>query len=214
MEKRSVKTVKWITGIMLLLMIVTSAIVVFSPYGKKEGFEFKLISHSIEINAPTETVFNFLGNSKNASRWSVYVDHIIPLNSDQFKDGVPGSVRRCFRYADKSGTQWDELITEVIPNKKRQLTIFNMKDFPMKAEGLATEQWYQDLENQKTQVTFTVFFINRQPTMFDALKTYLAAYQIKRVFAENMENIKAIVEKEERSSSFTGNRLANPSVNG
>lgn len=55
-------------------------------YGKKGGFDYKLISHTVEINAPADSVFKFLGNSANAHRWSVFVDHISPLNSDVVKD--------------------------------------------------------------------------------------------------------------------------------
>ena len=194
MAKLPSKILNWLFYCLTTLGIALTCTLIFSPYGTREGFPYKVIYHSVRIEAPVDSVFKFLGNSKNASQWSVYVDHIVPLNDHQFKDGTPGSRRRC--YGNGSGTRWDELITDVVPNRKRQLLIYNMKDFPMTASGLATEQLYQSLPNNKTILTFTVFFKDRNPSISDAFKTYLAAYKIKNIFAKNMENIRRIIEEQ------------------
>jgi uncharacterized protein YndB with AHSA1/START domain len=191
---------KWIWGIVLTLTLVSVVCIIFSPYGARDGFGYKVVSSSVEINAPTSTVFDFLGNSANASRWSVYVNHIVPLNTDKFKDGAEGSVRRCYRNADNTGMQWDELISEVVINRKRQLLIYNFKNFPVSANHLATEQLYQSLDNQKTKLTFTVFFKN-PPTPLEMLKMYFAAYKINSLFEKNMSNIKRIVEEENKNGA-------------
>jgi uncharacterized protein YndB with AHSA1/START domain len=194
MEKKSKNIIKWIIRIDLVVIAVIALMIAFSPYGSQEGFPYKLVKCTVEINAPVDSVFKFLGNSKNASRWSVYVDHITPLNADSFPDGSVGCRRRCFCNKDETGTQWDELTTERVPDKKRQLTIYNMKDFSMTAENLATEQHYEKTANNKCSLTFTVFFKGEEPGLWDSFKTYIAAYKINSIFEKNMANIKRIVE--------------------
>jgi uncharacterized protein YndB with AHSA1/START domain len=195
MEKKS-KTRKWVIGIFTLLFFAFSGLLFFSPYHSYDGFSYKLVKQTIEINAPREAVFKFLGNSKNASRWSVFVHHINPLNSDSFADGKPGGRRRCFCNADETGRRWDELITEVVPGTKRQLVTYNFKDFPMTAEHLATEQLYESISENKCRLTFTVFFKDSAPGLFETFKTNIAAYTIKSIFEKNMANIKRLVEEE------------------
>lgn len=90
--------------------------------------------------------------------------------------------------------QWDELITEVILNQKRQLVIYNLKDFPVTAKNVATEQLYKPLGESKGNLTFTVFFKDVKPTLIEKIKMYLAAYKIKSILKQNMENIKTILE--------------------
>ena len=189
---------KWITISLLIIVCMFSIIILLSPYGTHRGFSYKVVKHTIEINASVKDVFNFLGNSKNASQWSVFVHHIQPLNADSVQDGKTGSRRRCFCRAYEKGMQWDELITEVIPNKKRQLIIYNLKDFPVTAKNLATEQLYETIDANKCRLTFTVFFKNAKPTLIEKIKMYIAAYEIKTIFKQNMANIKMIVEKEKK----------------
>lgn len=180
----------------LIIPVASGVIIYASPFGNHEGFNYKLVKHTVDINAPAEKVFSFLGKSANASRWSVFVDHISPLNADSITDGKVGSTRRCFCRPDETGTKWDELITEVIPNHKRQLTIYNMQDFTMSEEGLATEQLYESPDPGKTRLTFTVFYKDRKPGWLALLKTYIAGYRIKSIFRQNMNNIKKLVEEE------------------
>ncbi|WP_165940022.1 SRPBCC family protein [Dyadobacter psychrotolerans] len=197
------KLSKWLFLALILTFTVVTAIVAFSPYKSSPGFSYKLLQHSVEIEAPVDTVFKFLGKSANASHWSVFVDHIIPLNAGKISDGAVGSRRRCFCNEDETGKQWDELITVVIPGKKRQLAIYNLKEFPMSAENLATEQIYEKQNNKKCRVTFTVFFVGRSGVT-DNFKMYLAAYEITRIFSKNMENIKRIVENSQTSGIHHG----------
>lgn len=181
--------------VILVLVLGITMTILFSPYGYKDELGYRAVSFSTEIDAPADSVFKYLGNSANAHYWSSFVDHITPLNNDSFADGTAGARRRCFQHADGSGATWDELITEVVPNKKRQLTIYNMQGFPLKADDLATEQLYQPTgNNKKCKLTFTVFYLHHNPGLFDQLKTYYAAYKIKSIFTHNLENIKRNVE--------------------
>lgn len=194
MEKKYSKLKKWLTGICIVLLLGVAGMIVFSPYGSQEGFPYKLVKHTVEIDAPADSVFNFLGNSANASQWSVYVDHITPLNADSFPDGSIGSRRRCFCNKDETGAKWDELTTERIPGKKRQLLIYNMQEFSLTAEHLATEQLYEKIADNKCSLTFTVFYKDVEPGVIEKLKIYFAGYTIKSIFEQNMSNIKRIVE--------------------
>lgn len=178
----------------LIFIGVCAVIILVSPYGRQNGFSYRVIKHSVEINAPVNKVFSFLGNSKNASRWSVFVHHINPINADSVTDGLSGSRRRCFCNADEKGMQWDELITEVAVNKQKKLTIYNLKKFPVSAENLATEQLYETLNKNKCRLTFTVFFKDAVPTLMEKIKMYLAAYKTKSILKRNMANIKRITE--------------------
>lgn len=179
--------------ILAILLVVFIGGIAFSPYEKADGFKYKVIQTSIEINAPADSVFSYLGKSSNASKWSVFVADIQPLNADRFPDGSVGCRRRCYSSEDKT-MQWDELITEVVRNKKRQLVIYNLKNFPLTANGLATEQRYESMGKNKCRLTFTVFYKNAKPTFFETVKTYFAAYKIKDIFNRNLHNIKRINE--------------------
>lgn len=146
-------------------LVMFSTLIFFSPNAKLEGADHRQVAHSIIIDVNANRVFNYLGKSENASKWSVFVDHITHLNALEVRDGDPGFKRRCYCEADETGRQWDELITEVIPAKKRQLLIYNLVDFPVRAENLAMEQIYEPLGVNRCRVTFTVFFI-KKPTFW------------------------------------------------
>lgn len=194
--KKKLRSKKWIKVVAITFITVLlglTGIVAFSPYRYDTASGKKMISHSVIIQQPAEVVFNYLGRSANASKWSVFVDHIDPLPNG-IPDGKAGSLRRCFCNSNKKGTRWDEEITLVEPNKRRQLRIYNMVDFSMKADGVYTEQLYERLGNNKTRLTFTVFYKNHIPTPCEEFKTYLAAYKMKRIFRTNMNNIKKIME--------------------
>lgn len=168
--------------------------ILLSPFGSNKNFPYKLVIHSVEINAPADSIYSFLGKSSNASKWSVFVNHIVPLNTNEVPDGKVGCKRRCFQHADEKGLQWDEKITVADKNKRRQLTIFNMVDFGMKAEGLATEQIYEPISPTKTKLSFTLFYINNNPSLIDLLKTYFSGFEVKSIYERNMANIKSIIE--------------------
>lgn len=177
-----------------LLIIGFTAMIICSPFGCHKDFNYKLVVHSMEINAPADSIYSFLGKSSNASKWSVFVNHIIPLNSNEVPDGRVGCKRRCFKFADEKGLQWDEEIRVADLNKRRRLTIYNMVDFDMKAEGLATEQIYDAISPNITKLSFTLFYINNNPSLLDLFKTYFSAYEIKSIYEKNITNIKNIIE--------------------
>jgi len=192
------KNYKWAKRISLALLLIAVAgilaVIGFSPYRNYPGFDGKVVKYTVEINASVDSVYQFLGDSRNASKWSVFVDHITPINADSFADGKQGSRRRCFCKADETGTQWDELITIDEPGIRRQLTIYNLKGFPMTANNLATEQIYEGINYTGCKLTFIVFFKDVKPNWIDAFKLHLAAYKITPIFKGNMNNIKAIME--------------------
>ena len=178
----------------ILIPIILAIAFLASPFKTHEGFDYPLIKQTIIIDAPIEKVFGYLGNSDNASNWSVFVDHISTINGREVLDGKVGSERRCFVRKNKQGMQWDELTTEVIQNKKRQLTIYNLENFPITAQNLATEQIYQLTNDNKCALSFTLFYKDVEPTWGEYFKTTFAAYLIKSIFRKNMENIKEIIE--------------------
>lgn len=189
---------KQISKVVLVVMLSTALLLLitiwFSPYGAHDGETHKSVKTAIVIDASAEKVFRYLGNSANAAKWSVYVHHISTLNDSIVSDGMPGSIRRCFTQADEQGIVWDEITTIVIPNKKRQLDIFNMAGFSMSAEGLASEQLYKPLDSNRMQLTFTLLYPNHKPTLFELLKTYIVAYKVNSIFKKNLANIKRNIE--------------------
>jgi len=194
MEKSSKKQQWKRFGVVTLLVLVVTfaGMIAFSPYGNEDGYDYKVIKTSTVINASADSVFSYLGKSSNASKWSVYVRNIQPLNADKFPDGSVGGRRRCYSKQDKTMV-WDELITVVEKNKKRQLVIYNLVNFPLTASGLATEQNYEVLGKNKCRLTFTVFYKDK-PSFVETIKTYFAGYTIKSIFERNLDNIKSINE--------------------
>ncbi len=144
--------------IFLLAMLFIALALIFSPYGKQKNLKFKAVLTSIEINVPVDSVFTYLGKSARASDWSVYVDHITPLNLNQHKDGQVGCKRRCFTKKNESGERWDEIILEVQKNKLRRLSVFNQQNFSMQASNLLTEQRYEKINSNKAKLTLMLFF--------------------------------------------------------
>lgn len=187
--KTLTKVLLIIAGLLVLLLFVVNPYRYHAEYNGRRS-----IVQKIEINAPPETIFKYLGNSANAATWSVFVDHITPLNPNEVPDGQVGSQRRCFTREDETGSTWDETLLIVEPYKRRRISCYNLKDFPLIAEGLNTEQIYNDLGNNKTELVFTVFF-NKKPDAFTAFKTRIASWVIKYIFKGNMENIKTESEK-------------------
>lgn len=185
---------KWVLWLFALLVTGMSLAIYFSPYGSHEGFSYKLIKESVVVDVSVDSAFRFLGNSDNAKRWSVYVDHISTLNGIRTPDGTPGSIRRCFCNSNEKGQRWDELTTLVEPNKRRQLTTFNLIDFPMQANGLASEQRYRKISANRCEITFTLFFANHDSGFWDEFKTYFGAYKVRSIFQQNLSNIKRILE--------------------
>ncbi len=185
---------KKLTTLSLIVAAAVAALIFFSPFHFSEKFGYRCVATTVEIAAPPDSVFAFLGDSKNATQWSVFVHHIITLNSEAVPDGQVGSLRRCFAQADEQGIRWDEEILIADPGKKRRLTCYDLRGFSMSADGLATDQIYEPLPGGGTRLTFTVFFL-KKPSLWTMLKTYLAGYKINSVFEQNLLNIKRLCEK-------------------
>lgn len=177
-----------------LLITIIVAFFSFSPYGYHKGFDYPLIIQTIVIDAEPETVFNYLGNSSHASDWSIFVDHISPLNAEKIQDGEIGSERRCFGSADETGIIWDERITRVEPASHRQLEIYNLQGLELQAENLLSDQIYKRTNGLQTSLSFTLHFGDHEPSLWVQVKTYLAAYKISSIFADNLMNVKKQIE--------------------
>jgi len=180
--------------ILLIFLILDALFLIFAPYKYQDNLSMRAISYDIEIDVSKEYLFNYLGNSNNASDWSEFVDHITPLNSTMVPDGDIHSMRRCFKNEDEKGIKWDEEILEVIPNQKRKLSCFNLEGFFMETDNIRTEQLYKEINPNKTLLTFSVYFEGSK-SIWESLKIRSASWYIKHVFKKNMENIKMYCEK-------------------
>lgn len=179
---------------LLLTVLAVALLLITSPYRANSFYPVRAVTVQTIINRPVDSVFAFLGNSGNARRWSVYVDHINTLNAGAVPDGQPGSERRCFRHPDEKGLQWDERILLMLPGRQRRLSIYHMVDFPLSADSLVTDQRYESLGPDQTRLTFTLLFQPEAQSNADALKMRLAAHYVKRVYTQNLANIKSILE--------------------
>ncbi len=181
----------YVLGISMILFI---GLMFFSPFKKQAGSKHSILTCTVEINAPVDSVFNFLGNSSNANKWSSFVNHISPLNAENFTDGSVGSQRRCFVQEDELGMRWDEEIIEKQALQNRKLSIFNLHEFPVSVDGLLTEQVYTKINDSTTKLSFSLFFDKDSPDLFSLIKMKLGCYRVKYVFDKNLENIKRICE--------------------
>lgn len=180
----------WITGI---LIAGVSGSLLLSPY-KLHSDDFKTVEYAMDIESPIDSVFKYMSNSSFASDWSSFVDHITPLNPDDFRDGEKGSVRRVFVTENEQGAQWDEKIIEVVPNKKRTLTIYNIQGLPLKADGLLTDQRYEKINASKTRLSLVLYFDEQHRGILQGIKMHLAAYRVHSIFKKNLVNIKQEIE--------------------
>ena len=180
-------------GLALALLLLAGAIA-FSPYRRHDGRAERMIRRTVDVAAPCSAVFDYLGNSANASDWSVFVDHIVPLNADSVPDGARGSIRRSFRRADETGMRWDEYFVEVEPERRRMLRIYDVRDVAIQARTpLLTEQVYEPLAADRCRLSFTLFF-EGEPTFADRVAMTFVAYRLGSIFASNIANVKRIVE--------------------
>jgi len=121
------------------------------------------------------------------------VNHITPLNLNNFNDGEKGSIRRCFKNKNEKGMYWDEEILIDEKNKRRRLSIYNKHNFSINGPELVTEQLYQK-NDSKCMLSFTVSFPDNNHGWIDALKLHFASYTISNIFEGNLNRIKEIVE--------------------
>ena len=149
------------------------------------------ISAETEVAASQQKAFLFMGNSRLAAEWSIYVDHISLLSGT---DGEAGCKRRCFQQADETGIHWDETILLVDPYNMRRLNIYNAKGFPIYNEGLITEQVFTPVQNGvKIKLLLR---LPGQAGLWEILKFYAGSYTVRSVFRGNLKNIKSGIEKQ------------------
>ncbi|HSM37116.1 MAG TPA: SRPBCC family protein [Longimicrobiales bacterium] len=177
---------------LLLAVLGFLALLIWSPYREHDGFPYPLVKETVDVDAPCERVHAYLGNSANASDWSVFVDHITPLNEDSVPDGEAGSIRRSFRNADESGMTWDEHF-EVVEPLRRRLSVYNLKGAPRAEADLLTEQIYEPLGEDGCRLSFTLFF-RTEPGLRDAVLMRLTSHWIARIFRRNIDNVGRLVE--------------------
>ena len=172
-------------------VIVLWGLLAWSPYAAHEGFPYRLIKESVDVEAPCRAVHEYLGDSANASTWSVFVDHITPLNAHRFPDGERGSIRRSFRNADERGIVWDEYF-ELVEPLRRRLSVYNIVGLPATHGELLTEQIYEP-QPEGCRLSFTLFFRD-DPSVRDEVLMRLFAHWIARVFRANIGNVGELVE--------------------
>ena len=173
----------------VLLFLFAFSIIILSPYKWDSSFGYKLIKESILINNSSQAVYNYLGNSRNANIWSVYVDHISPINKNEIADGRLGSIRRCFINKNEKGGRWDEEILYVEKNKLRRLSCFNFQDLPFNPRILNTEQIYED-KNSNCLLTFTLFSPINELSLWEKFQIHIGSYRTAYIFRKNLLNIK------------------------
>jgi uncharacterized protein YndB with AHSA1/START domain len=150
--------------------------------------------HSVEIDAPVEAVWAYVGDSTLATEWSVYFHHITPLGGG---DGRVGALRRCFRRADEKGVRWDETVEEIVPLRLRRLKTFNVRGRRAPGSNVGEfDVWqiYEPLGPNRTRLTFATAPVagSKRVTRF-----YFRAARGRttRIFRENLENIAHAIEQ-------------------
>ncbi len=176
---------------MLLLMVSGWG---WNPYRHHPGYPYKLVKETISVQVPVEQAYAYLGDSDNARHWSVFVDHITPLNSDTYPDGTVHSKRRCFKQADEKGIWWDEEVLETRKDKHRLLSIYHLHGFPLQAEHLLTEQVYERVNTHECRVSLTLYFEPGKASKTDLLKMHIASYVVRNIFRNNLKQIKYEME--------------------
>ena len=162
---------------------------------------------TVAIEAPVEAVWAYVGDSRRAAEWSVYFDHIAPLDESPAPDGAVGSLRRCYRRADRRGARWDEEVVAREPLRYRQIRTYALRGFRPVAQGLSTgaefrvEQHYEADGPDRTRLTFATA-LSRPALPAAAWVFGRFASEVVRVFALNLENIKAAVEAQERGVPY------------
>lgn len=182
-------------AVILLVAISIVCLIIFSPYKYYSNNKYRSVDFTVVINSPVDQVYSYLGNSENAKDWSSYVDHITVINPNIVQDGTVGSKRRCFKNKNEKGVYWDEEILEVQHNNRRRLSVYNLNGFSLQADGLETVQVYKKLGQNKTELTFSIYFTGDGPSYLDAFKIYTVSYTIRNIFKANLENIKKLNER-------------------
>lgn len=158
------------------------------------------VSKSVEINAPVEKTWAYASDSLQAVNWSIYFNHISPLEGPS-PDGQIGSLRRCFRNKDESGYAWDEVIINVEPQKLRQIVTYNFINYPFnfahENEYVFVRQLYESLGPDKSKLTFQTIPRNESNPFFRFI-FWISRGKTGEIFLKNLENIKAAIEEKPR----------------
>lgn len=178
------------------LLSIFGLLLLFSPFEYDKQTDNYVLSHEVIIDKSVQEVFDYVGQSKNASKWSVFVNHITPLNTDTYRDGTVGSQRRCFKNKNEKGVFWDETILNVIPLKERSLSIYNLNGFAVTTENLVTYQHYEIVGEQLTKLRFSLVKARREMGMLERTKIILAAYVVSSIFEKNLKGIKKQLEQQ------------------
>lgn len=159
-------------------------------------------SKTVEIDAPVEIVWAYVGDSKNASEWSVYFDHITPLPGAP--DGLVDSLRRCYRRGDETGIAWDERVARVEEFRLRELHTFAVRGFKDELFNQAEYsviQRFEPLPGGRTRLTFSSTLL--KPRSWSALMRFGdARAEAERVVGLNLANIAAAAEARYRGLPF------------
>jgi hypothetical protein len=187
----------------LLLFMSISAWGLPSPdelLNEANGLDWQdAISTTVRINAPVSVVWKYASDSTKANDWSIYFDHISPLPG--IPDGKIGALRRCFRNKDETGPYWDEVTTESVPETRRQITTYGLKNFPMNFvtsdQYVFVRQLYKAVDANTTEMTFQTR-TSPSRTWMGRLAFWISKGETERIFLANLENIKANIEGKPR----------------
>ncbi|MES2388641.1 MAG: SRPBCC family protein [Bacteroidota bacterium] len=191
------------------LLVLLFGAFLFSPWSYNRSAERWELAHEVTVKASPGDVYRYLGNSNNAAKWSVFVNHIRPLNAELVPDGDKGSFRRCFHDSDEQGMQWDEEIIRADSASIRTLSIFNIQRATLQTEGLRTNQVYTP-EGSNTRLRFELYYEGSffQPNRF--WKSVIGGYVILPIFKNNMANIARLVEAEQAEKAYSAPGYAAP----
>ena len=179
----------------IILFCLITVLLFLSPFKYNENTNNYELVQEIIIDRPVKQVFDYLGHSKHASEWSVFVDHITPLNPHWHQDGTVGSQRRCFKNKNEKGIFWDETILEVIPLQKRSLSVYNLNGFPISTTDLVTHQQYENIGDNMTKLKFGLIKPNKEVGILEWLKLKMAGYVVSSIFKKNLKGIKRQLER-------------------
>lgn len=172
----------------LICLLFISLLVIFSPF--QQG---KIINQTL-VEVTCEELYSYLGNSANASHWSVYVDSIEAINEVEYNDGEVGSKRVCFTTENRDEFNWEEEIVSLINNRYRKLICYNYKNLFINAPNLQTEQIY-DQVNNTCKLSFTLALRESEKGVMNSIKLKLFGYHIANIFEQNLSNIKKLNEQ-------------------
>ncbi|MEM7787271.1 MAG: SRPBCC family protein [Bacteroidota bacterium] len=164
-------------------------------------------AHAVEIAAPLDAVWAYVGDSGRAGEWSVYFDHISLLPESPVADGQVGALRRCYRRADETGVTWDEEVMALVPTLYREIRTYDLRGFRLGLQASASfseyrvGQHYEALGPERTRLTFSTDL--RRPDLGLARWVFgRTAPEVVRIFRLNLENIRAAVEAAHRGEPY------------